>query len=199
MTKHLVDTNIQNKKCLLFCFDEKRSPSWTFFSQICFEEKKAKRKMENDFENQVKPKIASAFRLKDVMLFQNQHPARIVAMKTSKTGKHGSCKIVFVGIHIFTAKKYQDMSPSTHNLYEVIVKKDNYQVLCFNEDGTLELINDDDKTGPTVDLKDVEPITADKLKCAFETREEDEDLWVTILQAMGKTTIQDFKLQNSKK
>lgn len=134
-----------------------------------------------------RPKTASAFRKGDVMLFQQQHPCRIVEMKSSKTGKHGSCKITFVGIHIFTAKKYQDMSPSTNNLTEVEVKKERYQVVTNEEKGTLEL---KDRRGPKINLKAVEP-TSKRLQ-------DDEELWVTLCTAMGKTIIQECKVHKRK-
>ena len=44
------------------------------------------------------------------------HPCKIVDMSTSKTGKHGHAKVSLVGIDIFDGKKYEDMSPSTHNM-----------------------------------------------------------------------------------
>lgn len=37
-------------------------------------------------------------------------------MSTSKTGKHGHAKCNFVAIDIFTGKKYEEMTPSSHNV-----------------------------------------------------------------------------------
>lgn len=37
-------------------------------------------------------------------------------MSTSKTGKHGHAKCNFTCIDIFTGKKYEEMTPSSHNM-----------------------------------------------------------------------------------
>ncbi|CAN6550476.1 unnamed protein product [Malus baccata var. baccata] len=42
-------------------------------------------------------------------------PCKVVEVSTSKTGKHGHAKCHFVGIDIFTAKKLEDIVPSSHN------------------------------------------------------------------------------------
>jgi hypothetical protein len=41
---------------------------------------------------------------------------QVVDVSTSKTGKHGHAKCNFTCIDIFTGKKYEEMTPSSHNM-----------------------------------------------------------------------------------
>ena len=61
-------------------------------------------------------------------------PCKIVDMSTSKTGKHGHAKVNMTGIDIFDGRKYEDMSPSTHNMvsWEIITKIITESIFSWN-------------------------------------------------------------------
>ncbi|GAA5891014.1 hypothetical protein JCM16303_003439, partial [Sporobolomyces ruberrimus] len=69
-------------------------------------------------------------------------PCKIVDMSTSKTGKHGHAKVHLVAIDIFTGKKMEDLSPSTHNMDVPNVARTEYQLVNI-DDGFLNLMTND--------------------------------------------------------
>lgn len=85
------------------------------------------------------PTQCSALRKNGHVVIKNR-PCKIVDMSTSKTGKHGHAKVNIVALDIFTGRKYEDLSPSTHNMDVPNVSRKEYQlvsslqiiyVLCF--------------------------------------------------------------------
>lgn len=56
-------------------------------------------------------------------------PCKIVDMSTSKTGKHGHAKVHLTALDIFTGKKLEDLSPSTHNMEVPNVIRKEYQLV----------------------------------------------------------------------
>lgn len=58
-------------------------------------------------------------------------PCKIVDMSTSKTGKHGHAKVHLVALDIFTGKKLEDLSPSTHNMDVPNVTRREYQLVSL--------------------------------------------------------------------
>lgn len=59
-------------------------------------------------------------------------------------------------IDIFTNKKLEDMSPSTHNMSVPVVKRKDYQVIDIDSDGFLSLMNDDGTTKDDLKVPDGE-------------------------------------------
>ncbi len=115
-------------------------------------------------------------------------PCKIVDMSTSKTGKHGSAKVHLTGIDIFTGKKYEELSPSTHNMEVPIVEKLEYVLIDITDDGYVSLMAADGSTKN--DLKVPEGELGADLKAKVE---EGSELMVTVQGAMGIETIISFK------
>ncbi|CAI4045049.1 hypothetical protein SUVZ_10G2330 [Saccharomyces uvarum] len=107
-------------------------------------------------------------------------PCKIVDMSTSKTGKHGHAKVHLVTLDVFTGKKLEDLSPSTHNLEVPFVKRNEYQLLDI-DDGFLSLMNMEGETKD--DVKAPEGELGEVMQIAFD---EGKDLMVTIISAMGE-------------
>lgn len=122
-------------------------------------------------------------------------PCKVVEMSTSKTGKHGHAKVNMVGIDIFNGRKYEDMSPSTHNMDVPVVKRKDYELLAIDEDGYVSLL--DDALGTKEDLKLPEGELGQQIRDAFE-KEGDAGMLVTVVSAMGEEAILAFKNKPSK-
>ncbi|KAE8308686.1 translation protein SH3-like domain-containing protein [Aspergillus transmontanensis] len=69
-------------------------------------------------------------------------PCKIVEMSTSRTGKHGHTKVHFVGIDIFTGKKIEDISPSTHVSDVPVVHREEYKFDGTDVDDEYLLLTD---------------------------------------------------------
>jgi len=109
-------------------------------------------------------------------------PCKIVDMSTSKTGKHGHAKVNLVGVDIFDGKKYEDMSPSTHNMEVPNVSRIEYNLIDVTEEGYLSLmdeggdIRDDLHCNHNQDL-------LDEIKKKFDAGDE---MMISVLKAMGR-------------
>jgi translation initiation factor 5A len=116
-------------------------------------------------------------------------PCKIVDMSTSKTGKHGHAKVNLVAIDIFTNKKYEDLSPSTHNMEVPNVSRKEFSLLDIDEeDGFLSLMTPAGETKEDVKMPEGE--LGQKMKADFD---EGKDLLVTIMSAMGEEMAVSYK------
>ncbi|KAF3311004.1 Eukaryotic translation initiation factor 5A [Orbilia oligospora] len=114
-------------------------------------------------------------------------PCKIVDMSTSKTGKHGHAKVHLVAIDIFTGKKLEDLSPSTHNMDVPHVVRNEYQLIDI-DDGYLNLMTSDGS--PKDDVKLPEGDLGKEIQTAFD---EGRDLIVTIVSSMGEEQALAYK------
>ncbi|CAO1634218.1 unnamed protein product [Parajaminaea phylloscopi] len=114
-------------------------------------------------------------------------PCKIIDMSTSKTGKHGHAKVHIVATDIFTQRKYEDISPSTHNMDVPNVTRNEYQLINI-DDGFLNLMTGDGAAKDDVKLPEGE--LGDQIQAAFE---DGKDLMVTIVAAMGEEQALSFK------
>ncbi|KAG8743235.1 Eukaryotic translation initiation factor 5A [Ceratobasidium sp. 414] len=107
-------------------------------------------------------------------------PCKIVDMSTSKTGKHGHAKVHLVAVDIFTGKKLEDISPSTHNMDVPNVTRTEYALVNV-DDGFLNLMTPDGT--PKDDVKVPEGDLGKQIQADFD---EGKELIVTVVAAMGE-------------
>ncbi|GAM38182.1 hypothetical protein EIK77_010529 [Talaromyces pinophilus] len=134
------------------------------------------------------PMQCSALRKNGYVVIKGR-PCKIVDMSTSKTGKHGHAKVHLVAIDIFTGKKLEDLSPSTHNMDVPNVSRKEFQLLDVTDDGFLSLM---DEAGNTKDdVKKPEGEIGDRIDKLF--TEEGKDVNVTVMSAMGEEVAVEAK------
>jgi translation initiation factor 5A len=108
-------------------------------------------------------------------------------MSTSKTGKHGHAKVHLVGIDIFTSKKYEDVSPSTHNMDVPNVSRNDFALLDI-DDGFLNLMTSDGNTKDDIKLPEGE--LGSKIQADFDDGKE---IIVSVISAMGEEAVVAYK------
>ncbi|KAK4655670.1 translation initiation factor eIF5A [Podospora pseudocomata] len=134
------------------------------------------------------PMQCSALRKNGFVVIKNR-PCKIVDMSTSKTGKHGHAKVHLVALDIFTGKKLEDLSPSTHNMDVPVVRRQEYTLIDISDDGFLSLMTADGDLKDDVKLPDGE--VGEKINKLF--KEEEKETLVTVQTAMGEEAAIDAK------
>lgn len=110
-------------------------------------------------------------------------------MSTSKTGKHGHAKVHLVGIDIFTNKKYEDISPSTHNMDVPHVKRTEYTLVDIEED-YLHLMDEAGNMREDIKHSKEIPVTKDDL-------DDGKSILVTVVSAVGTEMAVSCKTGNN--
>lgn len=117
-------------------------------------------------------------------------PCKIIDYSTSKTGKHGHAKANIVGTDIFTGRKYEDISPSSHNMNSPVVTRKDFQLIDIDEEGFVTLMDDKNETRSDIRLDVDNDETHKKSKEEFE---QGKDLVLTVLAAMGNEKVIAYK------
>lgn len=58
-------------------------------------------------------------------------PCKIVELSASNTGKHGHSKVHLVGIDVFSGKKIEEVTPSTHDVDIPHIHRVEYKLVGF--------------------------------------------------------------------
>jgi len=153
--------------------------------------------MENDFDfnlgdagaSETIPIQAGSVK-KGIHVVIKGNPCKVVDISTSKTGKHGHAKASITGVDIFTGKKYQDISPTSHNIMQPIVTRKDYQLLEISEDGFLSLMDDEGQIREDLCFGSENDPIYDKIKEDFLANK---NLNVTVLKSMQKEKIIAYK------
>jgi len=131
---------------------------------------------------------------KGIHVMLKGNPCKIIEIATSKTGKHGHAKVNITGIDIFSGKKYQESSPTSHNLMQPIITKQDYQLIGLDEDNFLTLMDENGaiREDLSLDPEDIE--SNNKLKEDFK---KDKEIVVTIQKCIQKEKVIAYKLVTS--
>jgi translation initiation factor 5A len=131
---------------------------------------------------------------KGIHVMLKGNPCKIIEIATSKTGKHGHAKVNITGIDIFSGKKYQESSPTSHNLMQPIITKQDYQLIELDDDNFLTLMDENGaiREDLSLDPEDIE--SNNKLKEDFK---KDKEIVVTIQKCIQKEKVIAYKLVTS--
>ena len=124
-----------------------------------------------------------------VMLKGN--PCKVTDVSTSKTGKHGHAKINITGVDIFSGKKYQESSPTSHNLMQPVITKQDYQLIELDEDDFLTLLDENGSVREDLTLDPEDNDLTNRLKEDFKAGKE---ITVTIQKCLQKEKVISYKV-----
>ena len=71
-----------------------------------------------------------------------EHPCKITAYSTAKTGKHGAAKAMITGIDILTQNKYECTYSTGDTVDAPLAKRTEYNLINVDDDGYVTLLLD---------------------------------------------------------
>jgi len=142
------------------------------------------------------PEQCSKLRKGGYVMIKNR-PCKVMEMSTSKTGKHGHAKVHYVGLDVFTGKKYEDICPSTHSVNVPHVNRSEVQVIDVDNECFLSIMDD---KGEVTEIKGPEKYSAEEVKTMLKAAEDkgDECVQAVIWKACGMEEVLELKTTKSK-
>lgn len=129
------------------------------------------------------PTQASSLKVGSYVMIRNR-PCKILEITAAKPGKHGSAKVIFVALDIFTDQKMEADARCDHNVDVPVVKTDVYQLMSVDDEGFMSLMRGKEMRE---DLK---------LPKQFETGNlEESNVHVTILRACGQERVLNVRVE----
>ncbi|CAD5119590.1 DgyrCDS8192 [Dimorphilus gyrociliatus] len=126
------------------------------------------------------PIQANTLRIGQYALLHDK-PCKIVQIVRSQPGKHGPAKLVFVGLDVFTGKKYEDCCPAKHMMKAPEMSKNEYEVISVSDE---IVVIEKDGSFPEMQLPKND--IGKKMSNMFENEDQ---LKITVLNAMNQEAI----------
>merc|ERR1719198_2001046 len=79
---------------------------------------------------------------KGTFLMMKGKPCKVIEISISKTGKHGHAKANIVGLDVFTGRKYNEISPTSHNMTAPAMYRSEWQLTDYTPDGEVTFMNE---------------------------------------------------------
>ena len=123
------------------------------------------------------------------------NPCKVVDVATFQPGKHGKTKCHFVGTHMFTSRKFEELITSGHNAAIPVVTRTEYVCVSISADGFCTLMETKVPFGTRSDLKlpDEKPELTARIRALFA---EEKEFSVIVLGACNQEMIMDFQVLN---
>lgn len=134
-------------------------------------------------ETSTYPTQASSLKVGSLVMVRNR-PCKIVEISAAKPGKHGSAKVIFVALDIFTDQKMEAHARCDHNVEVPVVKTNVYQLMSIDDEGYMSLMRNKEVRE---DLKLPDDFYVGNL--------DESTIYVTIMSACGQERVTNVRLE----
>jgi translation initiation factor 5A len=136
------------------------------------------------------PAQAGSLKKGDYIVIDDK-PCKIMELTTAKTGKHGHAKASITAIDIFTGKKYEMSTPTSHNVDCPNVVKTEYELVSIDDNGFCTFIAEDGEYRE--DLKLPSENDNDFIKPLKEAYEKGANILLSVVAALGEEHITSYR------